>query len=244
MRCAAASRARPRVTSRPRARAKKARRARARAKAARKGKARMKRRGDTARHGDVGAARVPPASAISRAPRSRAASCKRRKSGHLFVVQKHAARRLHYDLRLELDGVLKSWAVTRGPSLSPADKRLAVRVEDHPLDYAEFEGRIPEGEYGAGSIIVWDRGALVDRRRPAPAAGQGPPRVRAEGHQAQGPLASRAHAGARQGGKENWLLIKAEDEYAVDGRRDGPARGQAPLRQDRPHRRGRRRAAR
>src|SRR5215510_15400564 len=155
----------------------------------------------------------------------------RRRTGDLFVVHKHDARRLHYDLRLELDGVLKSWAVTRGPSLAPADKRLAVRTEDHPLDYAEFEGKIPTGEYGAGSIIVWDRGRWSTEGDPHRQLAKGHLEFSLDGRKLKG----RWHLVRMKGrdtdrlgrGKENWLLIKADDEYAV-------ARGGADLLEDEP----------
>jgi len=134
--------------------------------------------------------------------------------GHEFVVQKHAARRLHYDLRLELDGVLKSWAVTRGPSLTLGEKRLAVHTEDHPVDYLDFEGNIPKGEYGGGSMIVWDRGIWIPEGDPQFGLKKGHLAFSLDGKRLKG----RWHLvriKPRKGEKtEPWLLIEAEDEFA------------------------------
>src|SRR3954449_13330423 len=131
--------------------------------------------------------------------------------GSTFVIQKHDARRLHYDLRLEMDGVLKSWAVTRGPSLVPGEKRLAVHVEDHPLEYGEFEGTIPKGEYGGGSVIVWDRG----RWKPIGDAHKGYAKGHLEFELSGEKLRGRWHlvrmAGKPREKRDNWLLVKGED---------------------------------
>ena len=144
----------------------------------------------------------------------------------IFVVQKHRARTLHYDFRIEVDGVLKSWAVPKGPSVNPGDKRLAVLVEDHPLDYADFEGVIPEGEYGAGAVLVWDCGTYGNLKEEA---GEGAPvsmadalrageiAVRLEGEKLRGGFAL---VRTRMGGNpKNWLLIKMKDADA-DPRRN------------------------
>ena len=134
--------------------------------------------------------------------------------GHEFVVQMHAARRLHYDLRLELDGVLKSWAVTRGPSLTLGEKRLAVRTEDHPVDYLDFEGNIPKGEYGGGSMIVWDRGRWLPEADPHKGLAKGHLAFILDGTRLKG-LWHLVRIRPRKGEKtEPWLLIKAEDEFA------------------------------
>ncbi|MCP1913911.1 MULTISPECIES: DNA ligase D [Bradyrhizobium] len=134
-----------------------------------------------------------------------------------FVIQKHDATRLHYDLRLEFDGVFKSWAVTRGPSLDPHDKRLAVEVEDHPLDYGDFEGTIPEGQYGGGTVQLWDRGTW-ESDDPERGFKKGDLKFTLEGDKLHGSWVLVRMKGDRFGGKRtNWLLIKHRDEYAVDG---------------------------
>ncbi len=142
-----------------------------------------------------------------------------------FVIQKHAARRLHYDLRLELDGVFKSWAVTRGPSLDPADKRLAVEVEDHPLDYGDFEGTIPAGEYGGGTVQLWDRGywAPEGDESPEKALKSGDLKFSLDGDKLHGSWVLVRIKNDRYGNgkRTHWLLIKHRDEFARPGDQDG-----------------------
>jgi DNA ligase D-like protein (predicted 3'-phosphoesterase) len=136
----------------------------------------------------------------------------------IFVIQKHAARQLHYDFRLEVDGVLKSWAIPKGPSTDPQDKRLAVPTEDHPLEYADFEGIIPEGAYGGGTVLVWDTGPyrnLTEKKgvaiSMAQAVAHGHVKVWLEGKKLRGAYALTRF---RTGKDESWLLVKADDEEA------------------------------
>src|SRR5271170_3422433 len=155
-----------------------------------------------------------------------------KKSGHRFVVQKHRATRLHYDFRLEMGGVLKSWAIPKGPSLDPADKRLAMEVEDHPVSYFDFEGTIPQGNYGAGTVMVWDVGTW-EPLSPQPVNGKyvrgteaeavamlskGDLKIRLHGQKLKGDFALIHIRGRRPGSKgTEWLLIKKQDEYVEKG---------------------------
>jgi len=155
-----------------------------------------------------------------------------KKAGHRFVVQKHDATRLHYDFRLEMEGVLKSWAVPKGPSLDPADKRLAMQVEDHPVSYFDFEGNIPEGNYGAGTVMVWDVGtwqplspvAVAGKYVPGTEAeaaamlAKGDLKFRLDGKKLKGDFALVKMRGRRPGSKgTEWLMIKKHDQYVVEG---------------------------
>jgi bifunctional non-homologous end joining protein LigD len=141
-----------------------------------------------------------------------------RRKSLMFVVQKHRATALHYDFRLEWKGVLLSWAVPKGPSLNPADKRLAMHVEDHPIEYAKFEGIIPEGEYGGGTVMVWDNGTWAPESPDVDAAlKKGDLKFALNGKKLKGSFVLVRTRGRYQGGKTSWLLIKHRDEFATAG---------------------------
>lgn len=161
---------------------------------------------------------------FARTPEPGAGRARTRRAGYRFVIQQHDASTMHWDFRLEIDGVLVSWAVPKGPSTDPREKRLAVRTEDHPLAYADFEGVIPAGAYGAGTVLVWDRGRyrnlMADKDEPrtmAESLAAGHIEVALEGTKLRGGWAL-VHA--RLGGKDaNWLLVKMDDADA-DARRN------------------------
>lgn len=143
----------------------------------------------------------------------------RKGKGHAYLIQKHEARNLHFDFRLEHEGVLKSWAIPRGPSMDPGDKRLAVRTEDHPMEYGSFEGTIPKGQYGGGTVMLWDEGTWEPIENFEEGLKTGKLKFFVHGQRLQGGFALvrlRSDTGRKQG-KENWLLIKEKDEHARPG---------------------------
>ena len=153
------------------------------------------------------------AKAVKAAARKKKSVSAKSENVRSFVIQKHDASHLHYDFRLELDGVLKSWAVPKGPSLDPSEKRLAVEVEDHPLDYASFEGSIPAGEYGGGDVIVWDRGEWVSSDTPKADLKKGHLEFELRGEKLSGRWnLVRTRRGSS---KPQWLLMKKNDEAAI-----------------------------
>src|SRR2546423_1137314 len=155
---------------------------------------------------------------FNRTPEPAGSPAPDRAGGHRFVVQRHRARRLHYDFRLEVDGVLASWAIPKGPSLDPAVKRLGVHVEDHPIEYFDFEGVIPKGEYGGGDVIVWDWGTYepVHTDDPARAIADGELHVELHGEKLRGRLVL-IRRGKDRSGKEQWLVFHKRDEHAGKG---------------------------
>ena len=156
-------------------------------------------------------------------------AAERRAGQRAFVVQKHAASRLHYDFRLQLEGVLKSWAIPKGPSLDPADKRLAMHVEDHPLEYGDFEGIIPRGQYGAGTVLLWDRGTWEPVGDPHKSYRAGSLKFRLHGEKLRGRFALVKIGGRRpsRDGDRSWLLIKERDTEAASS-------GSVPIVESRP----------
>src|SRR5687767_3784611 len=135
-------------------------------------------------------------------PEPRGEEVPEREGARSFVIQKHAASRLHYDFRLEMEGVLRSWAVPKGPSYDPADKRLAVHVEDHPLEYGTFEGIIPKGQYGGGSVVLWDRGTWHPKGDPLAGYRKGKLEFRLEGEKLKG----------------GWRLVRMQGAAGEDGK--------------------------
>ncbi len=152
---------------------------------------------------------------VSPEPAGESRSPAAKKQALQYVVQKHRATQLHYDFRLEWEGVLLSWAVPKGPSLDPAVKRLAMRVEDHPLEYARFEGAIPEGEYGGGTVMVWDNGEWVPESDDVDAAlKKGDLKFTLRGKKLKGSWVLVRTHGYGGSGDRSWLLIKHKDQYA------------------------------